>query len=239
MSIKLKPHLREAEELYEKISKFESAVNLKNTYNPLDGVSHYTEEDASAVIHALSENFDFHSGELDDLGDALHYGKTDFMRLVQGNDAMPEEEYRILYIVSRPFFKSMKSAVNMDDMFWEDGRCPVCSAKPSLSLIEKESQRKYFCSFCGTSGRHTRIGCPACLSEDSRDITIITLEGEDGMRADTCEKCRSYVKTFDGSITGGRSMDELDIMSIPLDIVVQGKGFKRQSPNPLGIMKIT
>lgn len=239
MSIKLKSHLKEAEELYKKISDFESAVHLKNNYNPVEGVRHYTKEDAGAVIDALSGSLELGPDELDDLEDAMHSGKIDFMRLVRENEAMPEDEYRLLYIVSRPFFKSMKTAVNMDDMFWGDGRCPVCSAKPSLSLLEKEAQRKYFCSFCGTSGTYKRIGCPACLTEDPRDITIITLEGEDGMRADTCEKCRSYVKTFDGSVTEGNSMDLLDIMSIPLDIVVQEKGFKRQAPNPLGIMKLT
>jgi formate dehydrogenase maturation protein FdhE len=58
------------------------------------------------------------------------------------------------------------------------------------------------------------------------------------MRADTCEKCKSYVKTFESSMTEGHSMDSLDIMSIPLDIIVQEKGYKRHAPNPVGIMKI-
>jgi FdhE protein len=132
----------------------------------------------------------------------------------------------------------MKNAVNMDEVFWQDGRCPVCSAKPALSAIEKESQRKYFCSLCGTAGSYKRIGCPGCLTEDPQDITLITLEGEEGMRADTCEKCKSYVKTFESSMTEGHSMDSLDIMSIPLDIIVQEKGYKRHAPNPVGIMKI-
>lgn len=239
MNIELKPHLRDAEKLYKRISAFESSVHLKNKYNPVEGARHYTMEDARAVIHALSESLDFHSGELNDLEHAIHSGKIDFTSLVQENIAVPEEEYRLLYIVSRPFFRSMKDTVNMDGMFWTDGRCPVCSAKPSLSLLEKESQRMYFCSFCGTSGTYKRIGCPACLTDDARDITIITLEGEEGMRADTCEKCRSYVKNFDGSMMEGISMDLLDIMSIPLDIIVQEKGFKRLAPTPLGMIKLT
>jgi FdhE protein len=123
-------------------------------------------------------------------------------------------------------------------MFWHDGKCPVCSAVPSLSVIEKEAQRKYSCSFCGTAGPFMRIGCPGCLTEDPRGITIISLEGEEGMRADTCEKCGSYVKTFEGPMMEGHSMDMLDIMSITLDIIVQEKGFKRNSPNPLGMIKM-
>jgi len=239
MNIELKPHLKDAEVLYKRISSFESAVHLENKYNPLEGARHYSREDARAVIHALSECLDFHPGQLGDLEHALYSGDIDFMSLVQEDHGMPEEEYRLLYIVSRPFFRSMKDTVKMDDMFWADGRCPVCSAIPSLSLLQKESQRTYFCSFCGTSGNYKRIGCPACLTDDPRNITIITLEGEEGMRADTCEKCRKYVKNFEGSMMEEISVDLLDIMSIPLDIVVQEKGFTRLAPTPLGMVKLT
>jgi len=238
MSIKLKPHLKEVEELYKKINDFESSVRLQNKYSPVDGMHHYTKDDVRTVMDALSRGLDFNPQELGDLEDALLSGNMDFMRLVHKNETMAKEECQLLYIISRPFFKSMKNAVNMDDMFWQDGRCPVCSAKPALSAIEKESQRKYFCSFCGTVGSYKRIGCPGCLTEYPQDITIITLEGEEGMRADTCEKCKSYVKTFESSMTDGHSMDSLDIMSTPLDIIVQEKGFKRHAPNPVGIMKI-
>lgn len=237
MSIKVKPYLKEVDALYEKIMAFESAVHLKHAYNPVENVQYYMDEDVHTVIDALSGGMGFKPGELGEIKNALHSGDIDFMRLVRGEE-MPEEEYQLLYIMSRPFFKSMKSTLNMDDMFWEDGRCPVCSANPALSVIEKESQRKYVCSFCGTSGSYMRIGCPSCLTDDPGDITIITLEGEEGMRADTCEKCRSYVKTFEGTMAETHSMYALDIMSIPIDIIVQEKGFRRHSPNPVGIMKL-
>ena len=69
-------------------------------------------------------------------------------------------------------------------------------------------------------------------------MTVVTLEGEEGMRADTCDKCMSYCKTFEGQMAADNSMDELDIISLPLDIVVQEKGFKRLSPNPVGMMRM-
>jgi len=238
MSITVKPHLKDVEELYAKIHGFEKAVKLQNTYSPVEGAHHYRKEDVRTVIDALSRSLDFHAGEPGDLEEAMHSGNIDFMRLVREHETMPAEEYQLLYIMSRPFFKSMKNALTMDDMFWQDGRCPVCSAKPALSVIEKESHRKYFCSFCGTAGSYMRIGCPGCLTEDPRDITIMSLEGEEGMRADMCEKCKSYVKTFESSMTDGHSMDSLDILSIPLDIIVQEKGFKRHAPNPVGIITL-
>lgn len=237
MSIELKSHLKEVEDLYKKISDFEAAVNLNHTYDPVKGAHHYIEEDIDNVIDAFSKSLDF-NGEAAGLRDAMLSGDVDFMGLISAKNSVPDEEFQLLYIISRPFFKSMKGAVHIDDMFWQDGKCPVCSAVPSLSVIEKETQRKYLCSYCGTAGSYLRIGCPGCLTDDPRDITLITLEGEEGMRADTCEKCGSYVKTFEGSMMDDYSIDTLDIMSIPLDIIVQEKGFKRNSPNPVGVINV-
>jgi FdhE protein len=238
MSIELKPYLKEVNDLYEKICAFESGVNLKHSYNPVENDQYYIEDDIDTVINAFSKGLDFNSEELAGLEDTMRSRKIDFMALKNGIETIPEDEFQLLYIMSRPFFKSMKNTMNMDNMFWQDGKCPVCSAEPSLSVIEKESQRKYFCSFCGTVGHYMRIGCPGCLTENPQDITIITLDGEEGMRADTCNKCKSYCKTFEDSMILDNSIDSLDIMSIPLDIVVQEKGFKRNSPNPVGLMKM-
>ena len=239
MSIHLKPHLKEVDDLYNKINSFDSSVRLQNTYSPAEEVHHYIKEDIQTVIDTLSRSLEVNPGELGGLEDAMRSGNIDFMRLVNGFESIPEEDYQLLYIMSRPFFRSMKNAVNMDDMSWQDGRCPVCNAVPSLSTLEKESRRKYFCSFCGTRGYYTRIACPNCLTDDPQDITVITLVGEEGMRADTCDSCMSYSKTFEGQMTTDNSMDELDIISLPLDIVVQDKGYKRLSPNPVGLMKMT
>jgi len=238
MSIELKPYLKEVSDLYEKIREFESGVNLTHSYNPVENDQYYIEDDIDTVISAFSKGLDFNSGELAGLEDTMRSRKIDFMALKNGIETIPEDEFQLLYIMSRPFFKSMRHAVNMDNMFWQDGKCPVCSAVPSLSVIEQESQRKYFCSFCGTAGHYIRIGCTNCLTDKPQDITIITLDGEEGMRADTCNKCKSYSKTFEDSMIIDNSIDSLDIMSIPLDIVVQEKGFKRNSPNPVGLMKM-
>ncbi len=84
-----------------------------------------------------------------------------------------------------------------------------------------------------------RVGCPNCLTENAQDITIITLEGEEGIRADMCEKCKSYVKTFENDLILYHSLDLLDIVSIPVDIVVQDMGFIRHSPNPVGLIRMS
>jgi FdhE protein len=238
MSLELKPHLKEVGDLYKKICEFESRVSLRYSYSPLDQAHYYKEEDIETVTEALSNGLEFTTEELEKIKDALYSEKIDFMRLTNDEGKIPEDEFQLLYIISRPYFKSLKNTMNMDNMFWQDGSCSVCGAKPSLSVIEKESQRIYYCSLCGNQGHYMRIGCPSCLSENPQDINIITLEGEEGMRADLCDKCKSYCKTFESSMIADHSIEYLDILSIPLDIIAQDKGYQRNSPNPVGIIKM-
>ncbi len=240
MKIEVAPHLKEVSELYKKVLEFESAVKLVNKYNHMkNAYCCYMEDDIDTVVDAFSKNFSIDPEESVSIKEAMSSGKIDFMRLPSDKEAVPKHEFQLLYIISRPFFKSMKNAMNVDNIYWEEGRCPVCNAVPSLSILEKESQRKFVCSFCGSVGYFMRIGCPNCLTENSRDITIIILEGEEGMRADTCDKCKSYCKTFESELILEHSLDLLDIMSLPLDIIVQEKGFKRHSPNPVGMIKMS
>jgi FdhE protein len=237
MKTDVKPHLKEINELYRKVCEFESSVELKHEYSHEKGSRQYLKEDIETVVNALSASVNISQDDLSFINDAMQSGEIDFISLVS-DEKKSEEDFSLLYIISRPFFKSMKNSGNADNMNWDEGRCPVCNAVPSLSVIDKESRRRYFCSWCGSVGYYRRIGCPNCLTDNPQDITVISLEGEEGMRADTCEKCKSYCKSFEGSMISDYSIDELDIISLPLDIVVQGKGYIRHSPNPVGMIRM-
>lgn len=233
----VKPHLKEINELYRKVCEFESSVELQHEYSPVKEPRQYVKEDIEKVMNAFSAFVNTAQQDLSFINDAMQSGEIDFISLVS-DEQKSEDDFSLLYIISRPFFKSMKNSGNADNINWNEGKCPVCNAVPSLSVIDKESRRRYFCSWCGSVGHYKRIGCPSCLTDDPKDITVISLEGEEGMRADTCEKCKSYCKSFEGSMMSDNSIDELDIMSLPLDIVLQGKGYKRHSPNPVGMIRM-
>ena len=234
----VKPYLKDVDDLYKKVCEFESAVKLKHKYSPVTDSRRYIKEDVDEVLTAFSNSLSIMPEELISIKNAMQSGDLDLMSL-RFDETISEDEFSLLYMIARPFYKSMKSSAEMDDIYWQEGRCPVCNAVPTLSTLGKESRRKYFCSFCGSRGNYARIGCPNCLTDDPQDMTVITLEGEEGMRADTCDKCMSYCKTFEGQMTADNSLDELDIISIPLDIVVQEKGYSRLSPNPVGMMRMT
>lgn len=237
MSPVIKPYLGEINEVYDRIRGFEAQVKLTHRYSPSEGKRQYAQDDIDAVISSAG-SLDFDPAALERLRDALRADEVDFTAMTSGAASLPEDELQFFFIMARPFFRAMNSAAGSDRVFWGSGRCPVCGAVPSLSVIDKESQRLYVCSFCGCRGFYRRIGCPQCGNDKAGDITIISLEGEEGMRADTCEKCMSYCKTFEGPLMDDHTPDVLDIVSIPLDIVVQEKGFIRHSPNPLGIIRM-
>jgi FdhE protein len=148
-----------------------------------------------------------------------------------------DELTMILFLVSKPYFLKLKGLFDVDNIFWQEGRCPICNSMPSMASIDTDGKKHLYCSFCDNTGYYKRIGCPICLNDDTSRINIITAEGEDGFRIDTCDACNSYLKTLEIGLLNNFTPDIADLISLPLDIIAQGKGYKRNSPNPLGMMK--
>jgi FdhE protein len=232
-------HLKEVYSLYNKVLQFVNDVELEYKYNPLeDTFHHYIKDDIEKVLNAFSEVFELSSSEANELKETMRKGRIDFLKFINDEKTMLEGQFPLLYILSRPFFQSLKSSVNVDNIYWQDGRCPVCRAAPALSIIEKESKRKYYCTFCGSLGSYQRIGCPYCKNTDSKQMNILFIKDNDDIRIDVCSSCKSYVKSFMTVTQDNHVIEEMDIKSIALDIVAQNKGYNRRSPNPIGMVVI-
>ncbi|HSA78542.1 MAG TPA: formate dehydrogenase accessory protein FdhE, partial [Nitrospirota bacterium] len=134
---------------------------------------------------------------------------------------------------------SLRDTYRLGNRIWEEGRCPVCNAKPSLSWVGEDGRRQVSCSFCATTGYYDRMGCVICQNNDGPKQNVFLFEGEEGFRINTCDECKSYVKTIDAGLLSRTGCEVADLMSLPLDIVVQEKGFQRRSPNPIGMRKIS
>ncbi len=238
MNFKAEPYLKEVIDLYKKVQDFGSAVRLKYEYNlEEDAYCHYIKEDIDAVMDAFTSSFKLTTEESGPLKDALRSGEIDFIKLRITEELLKGEQFPLLYILCRPFFQSMKNLFDDEDIHWKEGKCPVCNAVPSLSVIEEDAPRKCFCSYCGSTGNYKRIGCPFCKNENSEKINIMYFKDTDDIRIDACNVCKSYVKTFLG-MPSDRTIEEMDIMSLAFDIVAQNKGFHRRSPNAVGILRI-
>ncbi|HCJ78538.1 MAG TPA: hypothetical protein DHV84_00685 [Desulfotomaculum sp.] len=122
----------------------------------------------------------------------------------------------------RQFGKSASSLYNLEE--WLKGSCPVCGGKPSLSLLEKESGKRYlYCGLCEMRWRFNRLGCPYCANTESQFLTV---EGEKKYRIYFCENCHGYLKTINE-----KRVDEAidlfweDIRTVYLDILALQEGY--------------
>ena len=237
-------HLKNVFDLYEKLKEFND-LELKYDYSGLKDNFHcYVKEDIDNVLDRFAEIFSVPADQLESVKEGMRSGIIDFMLLPQGEVASfstpisSEELQSLLFVLSRIFFKSMKKSLNVDNIYWEEGKCPVCNAIPSISMIDEGDKRKYYCSFCETIGHYKRIGCPSCLSEDPTLVDVMYAENDNNVRIDACNSCKSYVKTIDRSKAVPKSIEEADLLSLPLDIVAQNKGYARKSPNVIGMLRI-
>jgi FdhE protein len=239
-----RPHLKDVLRLYEKVVEFDRKIEDLHIPSPLPGDIAYPSSFIDPVLETFSSVFDVPAGILAPLGEAMKLGQVDISRLPLNDTpafSLPYHEsdlQNVLFIVSRPFFRRFGTPSEVPALFWEEGRCPVCHAVPSLAFLTPEEGRTLSCSYCSTRGKWHRIGCPHCENRDARKLEIIEIEQEKGFRIDICNECKSYLKTTGAGLLKEYSADLLDIISLPLDILAQNRGYKRRSPNSLGMTEM-
>ncbi len=239
-----RPHLKDALRLYEKVTEFDRLMGKMNAVAPSPGDICYPPSSIDLLIESFSSVFEVPLDILAPLKEAMKLGQVDLSRLPLNETpafSLPYHEDELtglLFLISRPYFLRLRGSLNGHDVFWEEGRCPVCHAAPSLSFLRREEGKALSCSYCSSRGAWHRVGCPHCQNRDARKLEIIEVEQEKGFRIDLCNECKSYLKTADEGLLSEYTADLLDIMSLPLDILAQDRGYKRRSPNPIGMTRI-
>ena len=110
---------------------------------------------------------------------------------------------------------------------WARPYCPTCGSLPAMAqMLGAENVRLRFlsCGLCGTRWKYARTACPFC-GNDVQKLDSLAVEGEGGLRIDYCEKCRGYLKTYDG--TGDEAVLLSDWTSLHLDFASRDRGLKR------------
>jgi len=116
-----------------------------------------------------------------------------------------------------------------DEDRWQRRYCPTCGSLPAMAqLVSAETGRMRWlsCGLCGTRWRFGRALCPFCEHDAHRAATL-TIEGEGGLRLDTCESCKGYLKTYDGQ--GDEGVLLADWTSLHLDVAAHERGFLRKA----------
>lgn len=115
------------------------------------------------------------------------------------------------------------------------GACPVCGGPPGVSLIAgwpgAEGARYAACSLCSTLWNEVRVKCLVCDSTEG--VGYEQIEGEDGtIKAETCEKCASYVKVLYQDKAAALDPVADDVASLGLDQLLRGSAYRRAGANP-------
>jgi len=116
-----------------------------------------------------------------------------------------------------------------NDELWLRPGCPACGSPPAMAqLVGTDPGRKRLlvCGGCGTRWQFPRTKCPFC-GEDAQELSVVTIEGEGGLRLDSCRSCRGYLKTYDGQ--GQEDLFLADWTSLHLDLVAHDRGLERRA----------
>lgn len=145
----------------------------------------------------------------------------------------PETLGFILNHTVKPFMKQYAQKVSAfyDKEQWLKETCPVCGGLPTLALLEKEEGKRYlYCGLCEVNWRFQRLGCPYCLSSESKFFTV---EGTDQYRVYYCDSCHGYIKTVNESMFYGNvDLFWEDINTVHLDLLAMQEGYFKQPIGP-------
>jgi hypothetical protein len=147
-----KPHLEEPLRFYEKSVQFTDSVRALGIPSGM-GLKAYPSMFIGPIIERFQSVFDLPEGSLAPLKQALELEEIDFTRLPllevpAFSLPYPEDDLTLLlFLLSRPYFFGMHDVLPYADRIWEDGRCPVCNARPAVSSITPEGRQQLYCSF--------------------------------------------------------------------------------------------
>jgi FdhE protein len=233
-----RPHLADPLRFYQKDLEFiESVRGLPVTVAAADTC--YSPEIIPDVFDRFQSLMDLPEGTMSPLKQAMEVRQIDFTRLPFKEVpafSLPyaeEDLSMMLALLSRPWFLALADICKRENRPWEEGKCPVCNGQPVLCWTGQGS-RHTSCSFCSTKGVVAGAGCPVCLAAGKQEM--LRFDGEDLFTISTCGVCRSYVKLVDPAALARWSPEIADLISLPLDMIVQEKGFQRRAPNPIGLL---
>jgi FdhE protein len=77
--------------------------------------------------------------------------------------------------------------------------CPICGKHPDFAVLDERERgrRQLVCLTCNLQWPFKRMGCAYCGNTDYHQLGYLVIDEVPGYRIYHCEKCLSYLKTFD------------------------------------------
>ena len=113
--------------------------------------------------------------------------------------------------------------------------CPTCGSPPMTSSVigwrAAPNTRYCTCGLCGTMWNVVRVMCVLCGSTEG--VSFRSIEGQsDTVKAETCEKCRGYVKIVYEVNNAALEPLSDDVATVGLDMLLAEESWKRGGQNP-------
>jgi FdhE protein len=115
----------------------------------------------------------------------------------------------------------------------ESDDCPLCDAPPVAGVVLGGDKLRYLvCSMCAAEWHVTRIKCAHCGT--TAGIGYFELQGaEKGVKAETCESCKAYVKLFYLDERPQAEPLADDLATYTLDVLLGERDYGKIGFNPM------
>ena len=114
--------------------------------------------------------------------------------------------------------------------YWPHGYCPICAAWPILAERRGlDRSRQLRCGRCGAEWEVEWLYCVYCGEREHERLgSLVTEEGGETLKVDTCASCRGYLKSI-ATLQGIPPFELLlrDLQTIELDLVAVERGYGR------------
>lgn len=133
----------------------------------------------------------------------------------------------VFLLALRPFLARCAEALMPRPEFaaWRHAHCPVCGWEAEFGAITPSAERRLLCGRCTAQWGFDATACPYCDNSDRSRITSFATR--DGLyRVYACDKCKRYLKAFDGRKVARPVMAAVDtIATLPLDAAAMQRGY--------------
>ncbi len=187
-----------------------------------------TPAQAVAACNALARTLDTAPGRVEQMADALLAGR------VEGADVAPAP---FVMAALQVYWTAMASGLRESQLpVGAFGLCPTCGTSPVASVVRiggaHDGYRYLCCPLCSCEWHLERVKCSHCAA--TKGIAYHYIEGgRDGVKAETCDGCRSYRKIFYQEKDPFMEPVADDLGSLALDMLMGEEGYARRSGSPL------
>ena len=196
----------------------------------LDAVAGDPETPAQALeaCTALSRSLAGTPERVEQIADGLLAGR------VEGADVAPAP---FIMAALQVYWTAMASGLRESQLpVGAFGLCPTCGTPPVASVVRiggaHDGYRYLCCPLCSCEWHLERVKCSHCAT--TKGIAYHYIEGgREGVKAETCDGCRSYRKIFYQDKDPFMEPVADDLGSLALDMLMGDEDYARRSGNPL------